>query len=190
MNDLIDRALNFAAKAHQGQYRKGTDIPYIVHPVGVAMLLQEMDAPAEVLAAGLLHDVVEDTPVTPAQLKAEFGPEIARLVAGASEPDRSATWEARKQHTVEYLRRAPLPVKLIACADKLHNIRTLSRDYAKLGDAVWSRFNRGQAQQAWYYRALAQSLPEGVASPEQYPIFEQFSEAVRRLFGDITNNLK
>ncbi len=180
--NLFDKALNFAARAHQGQYRKGTDIPYIVHPVGVAMLLLEINAPDEVIVAGLLHDVIEDTDATLARLEAEFGPEIARLIAAASEPDRSAAWEDRKQHTVDYLRRAPLPVKLIACADKLHNIRTLSRDYATLGDAVWGRFNRGKAQQAWYYRALAQSLPEGVASPEKYPVFEQFSQEVDRLF--------
>ncbi len=183
--NLFDKALNFAARAHQGQYRKGTDIPYIVHPVGVAVILMEMNLTDEVIVAGLLHDVVEDTPITPAQLEAEFGAKIARLVAGASEPDRSAAWEDRKRHTVDYLRRAPLPVKLLSCADKLHNIRTLSRDYAKLGDAVWERFNRGKAQQAWYYRALAQSLPEGVNSPESYPIFEQFSVAVDRLFGTI-----
>ena len=184
MNELIDRALNFAAKAHQGQYRKGTDIPYIVHPVGVAMILMEINAPDEVIVAGLLHDVVEDTNATLLQLEADFGPEIARLVAGASEPDRSAAWEERKQHTIDYLRRAPLFVKLVACADKLHNIRTLSRDYAALGDAVWGRFNRGKTQQAWYYRALAQSLPKGVASPERYPVFEWFSQEVENLFGE------
>jgi len=179
---LFDKTLIFAARAHESGYRKGTDIPYIIHPVGVAMILLEASASDEVIAAALLHDVVEDTDITPAQIEQEFGPEIAQLVRSVSEPDRDAPWEDRKQHTIDKLRYAPLPVKLLACADKLHNIRSIARDHAELGDAVWDRFNRGKEEQAWYYRNLAQSLPFDVEKPEQYPIFAQFAQEVDQLF--------
>ncbi len=182
--ERFDRALIFAARAHDGQRRKGTDIPYITHPVALAMMLREMDCPDEVIVAALLHDVVEDTPVSLAEVRREFGDAVAGLVEAVSEPDKSAPWEERKRHTIAALRDAPLPVKLLACADKLHNITTLARDHARLGDAVWSRFNRGRAQQAWYYRQLVDSLLHGVESPETYPIFARFARAVHALFDE------
>ncbi len=180
----LDRALIFAARAHDGQQRKGTDIPYITHPVAMAMRLLSMDCMENVVIAALLHDTVEDTAITLDDISQAFGDDVSALVAAASEPDHhTARWEIRKQHTIDFLRTAPLPVKLLSCADKLHNLRSIARDYAQIGDKVWERFARGREKQAWYYRALAQSLPENIASPEAYPIFTEFSQAVDTLFG-------
>lgn len=181
---LFEKALVFAAKAHDGQYRKGTDIPYITHPVALATMLMTMDCPDAVIIAALLHDVIEDTPTTAEEIEAEFGAEIAELVQAVSEPDRDAPWEARKQHTIDKLRHAPLSVKLIACADKTHNLHSMARDYNKLGDDLWKRFNRGKAEQAWYYRSLAKSLAMGIDQPKNYPIFAKFASEVDNLFGD------
>lgn len=183
--DRLNRALIFAARAHDGQQRKGTDIPYIIHPVMLAMKLLSMDCSENVIIAALLHDTVEDTAITLEDISREFGAEVAELVAGASEPDHGhARWEIRKQHTIDFLRTAPLPVKLIACADKLHNIQSMQRDFAAMGEKVWERFARGREKQAWYYRGLAESLLAGVAAPEKYPIFAKFAEAVDNLFGE------
>ncbi|MFQ5578151.1 MAG: HD domain-containing protein [Anaerolineae bacterium] len=181
--ELLDRALIFAARAHKGQFRKGTDIPYLAHPVALALTLTELHCSDDVIAAALLHDVVEDTDVSLAEIERAFGPAIAAIVAAVSEPDRDAPWETRKQHTINKLRRAPLPVKLVACADKLHNIRAIARDHAALGDALWKRFGRGKQKQAWYYRGLAQSLPHGLQQPEKYPIFARFVQEVDNFFG-------
>ena len=96
MPALLDAALAFAAVAHQGQKRKGTAIPYIVHPVGVmVVLLQAGETDAEVLAAALLHDTVEDAGIPLTELRDRFGERVAAIVEGCSEPDKSAAWEAR-----------------------------------------------------------------------------------------------
>src|SRR3712207_970412 len=99
---LIDSALIFAATAHREQVRKGTGTPYIVHPVGVMLLLvQAGETDPELLAAALLHDTLEDAGVTVEALRDQFGPRVASIVEGASEPfSRDALWETRKQHTV------------------------------------------------------------------------------------------
>jgi len=100
---MIFKAIEFAAKAHAGQYRKGTRVPYLVHPLNVAKILIDSGCSDVVAVAGILHDTVEDTPITLDEIRKHFGQAVAELVAGASEPDKSDTWENRKKHTIEYL---------------------------------------------------------------------------------------
>jgi (p)ppGpp synthase/HD superfamily hydrolase len=133
------------------------------------MMLARAGFDPEVIAAGILHDTVEDTYVTLGEIEEEFGPHIASIVEGCSEPDKSATWEERKEHTIYYLRTAPYEVRAVACADKLHNLSTVAEGYPRLGDAIWSRFKRGRQEQEWYYRSLAASLCDHTP-PGQQPI--------------------
>lgn len=109
---LLTHAIQFATRAHHNQTRKGTDLPYIVHPFAVGLLLSELRFPETVIAAGLLHDTLEDGGVTEEALTSEFGAEIAALVAGASEPDKSLSWHERKQHSIDSLSTATWPVKI------------------------------------------------------------------------------
>jgi (p)ppGpp synthase/HD superfamily hydrolase len=102
--DLIRKAIDFAAKAHLGQVRKGTELPYITHPFNVGMILIQTGCPEGVCAAGFLHDTLEDTPVTREELSDQFGESIARLVESCSEPDKSMSWKARKEHTIHSLK--------------------------------------------------------------------------------------
>jgi (p)ppGpp synthase/HD superfamily hydrolase len=153
---MIFPAVEFATKAHAGQYRKGTKIPYIIHPLSVAKILIEHDCSEGVVIAGILHDTVEDTSITIEDIRRTFGEKVASLVEGASEPDKSDTWENRKRHTIDYLKTAPLDILLVSLADKLDNIRAIREDCEKLGESVWSRFNRPKESQAWYYRNLAE----------------------------------
>ncbi|WP_462408629.1 HD domain-containing protein [Neobacillus sp. Marseille-QA0830] len=176
--DLIDNALQFAAKAHAGQCRKGTDIPYISHPAAVGMLLLKAGYSDHLVAAGILHDTVEDTPVTLEDISQEFGPEIAAIVEGCSEPNKSHSWEQRKQHTIEFLKSASHDIKAVACADKLHNIRSISDDFLQNGEEVWTRFKRGKDQQKWYYTNIVKSLKhEG-----SFPLAEELEKEVNQLF--------
>jgi (p)ppGpp synthase/HD superfamily hydrolase len=101
---MIFKAIEFATRAHSGQYRKGTKLPYIVHPLGVAKILIECDSPEHLIVAGILHDTVEDTSATLDEIKQTFGWDIADLVEAASEPDKSDTWENRKEHTIQMLK--------------------------------------------------------------------------------------
>jgi (p)ppGpp synthase/HD superfamily hydrolase len=179
---LIEAALIFAARAHANQKRKSTDVPYIVHPVGVMLVLMECgESDPELLTAALLHDTIEDTGVTLPQLREQFGARVAEIVEGCSEPDKSDTWENRKQHTVHYLKTAPRAIQLVAAADKLHNLRSMVRDHAELGDALWARFKRGRTETAWYYRAVAASLQAGEL--RQHPLILKLNEAVTKFFG-------
>lgn len=95
MQQMIHEAIYFAAKAHDGQKRKGTAMPYVVHPFEVAAILMEEGAAEEVVAAGLLHDTVEDTAVTAADIREKFGPRVEALVLACSE-EKDLPWEERK----------------------------------------------------------------------------------------------
>lgn len=177
--DIIEKALVIAASAHEGQYRKNTKIPYITHPVAVGMILQNAGYREEMVAAGILHDTVEDTDLTLADIEREFGKEVADIVEGCSEPDKSLSWEERKQHTIEYLKTAREEIRVVACADKLHNVRSIRKDFDQDGEVVWNRFKRGREQQEWYYKNVIESI--GAASAFQ--LLEELKLEVERLFG-------
>ena len=176
---MLDFAIEVAAKAHAGQARKGTDIPYISHPYAVGMMLARAGYSEEIVAAGILHDTVEDTDLTLEWIRDNFGERVALIVEGCTEPrHRWEAWETRKAHTLEYLRTAPWEVRLVACADKLRNLRSIAADLEVAGEGVWERFTRGRAKQEWYYRGLADSLcgetvdkdgRRGYASSERCP---------------------
>ncbi|MGG3468708.1 HD domain-containing protein [Neobacillus pocheonensis] len=176
--ELIEKALQVASIAHQNQFRKNTNIPYIAHPVAVGMLVMKAGYSEDLIAAAILHDTVEDTELTLEDIEREFGANIAEIVAGCSEPDKSLTWQARKDHTIEFLKTAPEEVRVVACADKLHNLRSIIHDYEQHGDKVWERFNAGKEKQKWYYTHIAESL----GSQSTFPLLEQLKTEVDNLF--------
>lgn len=149
---LLNKAIIFAVEKHTGQVRKGTDLPYIVHPLEVMTILGAMHTDAEVMAAGVLHDTVEDTDATIDDIKANFVDRVAELVKGHTE-DKSKPWEERKKEALEELKNAPFDLKCLIMADKLPNMRAIARDYKQSGDKVWEKFNRPKDKQAWYYAA-------------------------------------
>ena len=182
--DLIDRAIELAVEAHEEQKRKGSQTAYITHPFSVAVTLAKTRCSDEIIAAGILHDTVEDTPVKIELIRKEFGDLVASIVEGCSEPDKSLPWEERKEHTLRSLRKAPLPVRLVCCVDKLHNIRTIARELSKVGDEIWVRFNRGKDEQRWYYEGLVTVLCEREDSGEYKSVFEDFRKEVEKVFGE------
>lgn len=179
---LIFRAIQFAAAAHAGQYRKGTSVPYIVHPLNAARVLLMAGCPEHLAAAAVLHDVIEDTSATYAELESAFGKRIAELVRNASEPDRLASWEERKRHTIEFLGAADEETLLVAIADKLDNIRAIREDLALRGEASWTRFNRGRTEQEWYYRNLERVFRERLNGGVGHCLAESFALEVAAVF--------
>jgi len=179
---LIFHAIQFAAAAHAGQYRKGTRIPYLIHPLRVAAILLESGCAEDLAVAAVLHDTVEDCFVTLDQIRRLFGPRIAELVAGASEPDKSQPWEARKQHTIDFLRTAPPDQLLVCLADKLDNIRSIREDLALHGELAWLRFRRGRDKQRWYYESLADVFTRRCDSGIGARLAEIFAAEVRAVF--------
>lgn len=179
----IDRALRLAVEAHARQNRKGTSIPYITHPMGVALLLARAGASDDVIAAGLLHDTVEDCSISLEQIAHEFGLWTAVIVGGCTEPDKELPWELRKQNKMHALRTAPPEVKLVVCADKLHNVRAMREDYEAAGDQLWLRFNRGRDQQSWYYRSMVDCLRPESEGDVHAGLYRELEAEVTALFG-------
>ncbi|MGG3564348.1 HD domain-containing protein [Neobacillus rhizosphaerae] len=176
--DVIEKALKTAAKSHEKQYRKGTDIPYITHPVAVGMILMTAGYSEELVAAGILHDTVMDTDLSLQDIEQLFGRNIAQIVEGCSEPDKSLSWEDRKKHTIEYLKTAPEEIRVVACADKLHNIRSIARDIEQFGEQVWGKFKRGREQQKWYYT----NVIESIGQQSSFQLLDELKIEVERFF--------
>jgi (p)ppGpp synthase/HD superfamily hydrolase len=189
---MIFRAIKFVAEAHEGHFRKGTNIPYISHLMNVMKILCENNCETEVIVAGILHAVVEDTPVTIDVVERKFGKRIAEVVQGASEPEKvqkdahwNVSWKARKQHSIDYLRTTNnLDKLLVSAADKLDNARAILQDYTALGEKFWMRFNAGKIEQEWYYQSLAKVFLERgneFGEPLQQ-ISRQLNETVNDIF--------
>lgn len=158
VHQLIEEALRFAAVRHDGQFRKGTNIPYLTHPAAVSMLLVEDRQPVPVVAAGLLHDLLEDTLTTPEEIEERFGSEVRRLVEAVSEPGKHLSWEERKRMTVQHVQTMQYDEVALLAADKLHNLRSIRLDVESAGRQVWDRFRRPLRDQSWYYHELLQAF--------------------------------
>jgi (p)ppGpp synthase/HD superfamily hydrolase len=177
-------AIELAARAHHGQVRKGTEIPYLVHPLAVAGILIRANCPEHLVIAGILHDTLEDTPVTLKEIQSPFGREVADLVVALSEPDKKPPWEERKTHTIEYLeQKATLDVLLVSVADKLDNMRAIREGLESAGEAFWLRFNRPRENQEWYYQRLAGVFERRISSGAGVALAHAFKLEVGRVFG-------
>lgn len=180
--NIVQKAINIAAVAHAGQVRKGTKIPYITHPFAVGMILQQTKCSEEVIAAGILHDTLEDTDVTKEQLLEMFGEQVTRLVEAASEPDKTLPWKERKLHTIHSLPHASIDEVHVIIADKLHNLQSIRQDLEQDGEAVWHRFKRGRIQQHWYYSNIVKAL---TARKKECRLIGQLEKEVKAVFGSI-----
>lgn len=181
-NDLLDRALLFAAKCHEGQVRKGTSRPYIVHPIETMEILSEMKADLSLLIAGLLHDTLEDTSATEEEIVKYFGMEVGFLVASHSE-DKSKSWEERKKTAIQKAREGSMRLKMLVMADKVSNLRSLYRDKKQIGEKIWERFNAPKEKQAWYYSEMKKALREMEHSPETKDTYLEMVKLYQHVFG-------
>ena len=154
---LIRKAIIFATRKHDGQVRKGTDIPYITHPMEVMMTLTVSLCPISVIVAGILHDVLEDTKTSPIEIIEQFGEDVLKIIAAESE-DKSKPWKERKQATIDHLPGASYDVKLVCCADKLSNLESMAADMEAVGDRFWERFNASKEDIGWYYKGVIDAL--------------------------------
>ncbi|MBL0157931.1 MAG: bifunctional (p)ppGpp synthetase/guanosine-3',5'-bis(diphosphate) 3'-pyrophosphohydrolase [Bryobacterales bacterium] len=179
---LIFHAIQFASAAHAGQYRKNTRVPYLIHPLRVSKILVEAGCSEHLAVAAVLHDTVEDCFVTYEQIRRLFGDEVAELVRGATEPDKSDTWENRKRNTIEFLGTAGADMLLVSVADKLDNIRSIREDLELHGDLAWTRFKRGRESQAWYFRSLAEVFNARMTAMPGKRLAEVFAAEVEQVF--------
>ncbi len=174
---VLHKAIEFAAIKHRNQYRKGTDTPYIVHPMEVLQILASNGCSTEVQIAGVLHDTVEDTDATLADIDALFGPEIAELVKGDTE-DKTLPWTKRKELAIENLKTLPLGARQVICADKLSNIKSIYNDMRVVGANVWSRFKGSPSQTEWYYREILKELERDLKDTQMYKELKNYVDLV------------
>lgn len=153
--EIIMRSLELAARWHEGQKRKHPFelIPYIAHPVGVGFLLQKAGYPDEVVAAGILHDVIEDCGVSEQELAKATNPRIAKLVAEVSEP-KLADWRQKKIAFIEQLSQVSDEALAIKCADHLHNLQSILGASRAASSAIWGLFGADRDSKLAYEQSI------------------------------------
>jgi (p)ppGpp synthase/HD superfamily hydrolase len=202
---LIQHALDVAAFAHKDQRRKSLaepKLPYIVHPVGVLLILQHNlpDVDEPLACAALLHDILEDVPpavYSKTDMLRDFGETVVEIVGHVSEPkvagEPRRPWRERKEIYLTHLKSLPdTPVSRsslrIAMADKIHNLRSVALDKLIYGGHVWEAFNASPADEKWYYDACYDALhvhcERGILRTTQdYDLLYALSDAIHAVFG-------
>jgi (p)ppGpp synthase/HD superfamily hydrolase len=166
LSERFTRAVDYARTLHI-ERRKGTEIPYMAHLLGVASLVMgesgRVDFPVteDMMIAALLHDTVEDHggATRLKDVEFNFGSNVARMVAGlsdtlAEDSSNKEAWDVRKKTYLDRLRDEPRDVQLISAADKLYNAQSILTDYRKIKGKIWDRFKRGRDMQLWYFDEL------------------------------------
>ncbi len=181
---LMERAWRIAAVAHAGQRRKATDIPYLVHPAAVALILQRSGFTDEkLLAAAVLHDVVEDTDWTLERLHDQFPPEVLEIVEMLTEQKHDAQgakrpWAERKAEKLARISGASVDARAVWLADKRHNLETMAFDHIDAPD-FWSRFNAPKKTLLKSYRDGIEAARHG--DPRLEHLAEECLEILRQL---------
>lgn len=174
------QAINTAAWAHRDHVRKGTDIPYVSHVVGVMHLVSQVTDDEDVLIAALFHDILEDVPeeYSPQRMAEEFCDRVVELVRGVTKDSSLSSWQDRSDAYLAHLREADDGSVLISAADKLHNLLSIHADLDTLGDELWGRFNSGKERQLWWYRSVADLVQERLPGN---PLGEELARQVEQL---------
>jgi GTP pyrophosphokinase len=181
LTSRFEEALVYAMAAHAGQMRKATEIPYLTHLLGVASIALEYGANEDEAIAALLHDAVEDAGGAERleDIRRRFGEAVAKIVDECSDTDEipKPPWRKRKEKYIEHVTHASKSAQLVSAADKLHNARSILKDYRAVGEALWGRFNGGREGTLWYYRALADAF----RSVENNELIDELERVVREI---------
>ena len=162
LSERFTEAMKLAAQLHSAQLRKGTNIPYVSHLLGVTSLVLEHGGNEDEAIAALLHDAVEDQggKETLELIRTRFGEHVAGIVEGCTDSYQTPKppWRTRKENYIAHLSDASASVLLVSNADKLHNARAILNDLRVLGESIWQRFSGGRDGTLWYYRSLANAF--------------------------------
>src|SRR5438067_11232330 len=138
LGNRFNQAVNFASRMHGQQTKKGTEVPYLAHLLGVAALVLEAGGNEDLAIAALLHDVVEDCGGAPMlkEVRRRFGARVANVVDGCTDAytDPKPPWRERKEKYIARLRKEDKDARLVSAADKLNNVRSIISDYRDVGE--------------------------------------------------------
>jgi (p)ppGpp synthase/HD superfamily hydrolase len=181
LSSRFSDAFLYAAAMHADQRRKLSGEPYLAHLLAVAALVMEYGGTEDETIAALLHDAVEDQGGQPTldEIRRRFGPAVAEIVAGCTDAMTTPKppWRERKEAYIAAIRTASASIRLVAAADKLHNVRSLLRELRRQGEAVWAHFRGGRDGTLWYSRAVVDALGHSGSTP----LVEELDRAVREL---------
>ena len=182
--ELVSEAIAFAVMAHDGMRRKKGNAPYILHPMEAAVIVGTMTDDQNLIAAAVLHDVVEDADIAIEEIEERFGSRVRELVQSETEDKRAdrppaETWRIRKEESLVVLKNTTdIAVLMVWLGDKLANMRSLYRDWKVEGDAMWQRFNQKDiSQQAWYYREIL-TLTQRLSNTSAWLEYKTLTELV------------
>ena len=164
--DQLNQAITYATMKHSKQFRKGTSIPYIVHPIEVMQILRDNGATQLEQIAGVLHDTIEDTDATYDEIKLLFGDEVADMVAIESE-HKGLPYKERKYEHMMRVSKSSKSAKMVNCADKLSNLRSIYIDLKTNGEGTWNKFNASKEDIMWYY-GLSIKVFEELSNTKMY----------------------
>lgn len=157
----LDSALRRAAWAHEqaGQHRKGTDIPYIIHPFGVMTIASNVTEDEDTLIACLMHDVLEDVDSNiydADDMRREFGGRVLSIVLDVTKDESITDWHERSKAYLDHLQHQASDEAVIVCAaDKMHNLQSMLSDHDTEGEATWERFTtKSSHDQLWWYESV------------------------------------
>lgn len=176
---LVDKATQFIALKHEGQYRRGLEIPYSTHLFGVARILKKAKYQENVVVAGLLHDIFEDSDATEQEVKDMFGEDILTLVKAVSEPDKSMPWRQRKQQAIDAIRFLEEEELAIALAEKIQNLNSMVYVIERLGDQAWYSFSANKNEQHWFYE---QYFEEAKRYHPEAKLLAELEDSLKKLF--------
>ncbi len=184
LSERFVSAFEVAFQLHGSQMRKGSDIPYMSHLLGVASMVMEDDGVEDEVIAALLHDAVEDQGGLPTLelIQENFGTRVASLVAFCTDTIETPKppWKERKLAVIQKVALASKSEHKILLADKLHNLRTIRNAVKRYGESVWQRFKGGREGSLWYYRELLASF----RARGNHPYLDEMESALEALEGE------
>jgi (p)ppGpp synthase/HD superfamily hydrolase len=182
----FEDALSYAFRLHNHQDRKGSDIPYFSHLMGVTALVLEDGGDEDQAIAALLHDAVEDQGgrAILEEIRRLFGERVANIVDGCTDSysNPKPPWQSRKEEYIQHLYQASEDVIRVSLADKLHNTRTILSGLRENGDQVWERFRGKKDGTLWYYRSLIEAFKK-ITSGYMVDELERVVDEIERLAG-------
>lgn len=168
----VDVAIQFIAKKHDGQYRKGLNIPYSTHLFGVARILKTAGYGESVVIAGLLHDIFEDSDASEQEVLELFGEEVLQTVRAVSEADKSVEWYARKNAAISKVALLTEEQLAVALAEKIQNLMAMQYVIEKLGEQAWKLFSANKEDQRWFYESFLTECKVRCADAKLLPLME------------------
>ena len=176
---LVDKATQFIALKHEGQTRRGLDIPYSTHLFGVARILKTANYSEEIVIAGLLHDIFEDSNATEQEIEQLFGTDVLQIVKAISIPDKSIPWRERKQQSIDRVKALSDDEAAVCIAEKIQNLRAMDYVIRLHGEEKWYGNSANKNDQIWFYKSYLEEIK--LYHPNNR-LYQELEQSIHKLY--------